>query len=245
MTTIPRWISDPVPGADPQNGPHSVYAEYEVPLDATLLRSASFESALLAAHAKVLAALSGEREVTTGYVAVKGQPPVARRMLVGPGSWQELLALTDLADEVGGADEPPYETVLDPHGGELADDGAVLYLSVGEHTLRLRHRTDVLDAEAAARIAGYHLTALSLMAADPDADHEGQSLLSGAELAFQLDGLAGRTVNSRTAGCTSCSRSGSGSTRTRSRPCRAARSGPTVSSTPGRTRSVGRCWPVG
>jgi len=191
MTTIPRWIPGPVPGENPQSRPHSVYAEYEVPLDTGLLRSASFESALLAAHAKVLAALSGEREVTAGYVAVKGQRPVARRMLVGPGSWRELLALTDLADEVGGADEPPYETVLDPHGGEPGTDGAVLYLSVGERTLRLRHRTDVLDTEAAARIAGYHLTALSLMTADPDADHEGQSLLSGAELAFQLDGLAG------------------------------------------------------
>src|SRR2546428_6250854 len=31
--------------------------------------------------------------------------------------------------------------------------------------LRLRYRTDVLDAECAARIAGYHLTALALTAA--------------------------------------------------------------------------------
>jgi len=174
-----------------------VYAEYEVPFDAGLLRSASFDSALLAAHAKVLAALSGEREVTIGYVAVKGERPVPRRMLVGPGSWRELLALTDLADEVNDAAEPPYETVLDPHGGVPADNGdngaesVVLRLSVGERILRLRHRTDVLDTEAVARIAGYHLTALSLMATDPDADHERQSLLSGAELAFQLDGLAG------------------------------------------------------
>ena len=166
MNTIPRWTPGPVPGDDPQDGRHPVYAEYEVPLDASLLRSASFESALLAAHAKVLAALSGEREVTTGYVAVKGGRPVPRRMLVGPGSWRELLALTDLADEVGAADEPPYETVLDPHGGSPARRRrrrVVLHLSVGERTLRLRHRTDVLDTGAAARIAGYHLTALSLI----------------------------------------------------------------------------------
>ncbi|NEC89999.1 amino acid adenylation domain-containing protein [Streptomyces sp. SID12501] len=194
MNTIPRWIPGPVPGRSPQDGRHSVYAEYEVPLEASLLRSASFESALLAAHAKVLAALSGEREVTTGYVAVKGGRPVPRRMLVGPGSWRDLLALTDLADEVGETEEPTYETVLDPHGGAPSDESAdrtVLHLSVGERTLRLRHRTDVLDTSAAARIAGYHLTALSLMAADPDADHESQSLLAGEELAFQLDGLAG------------------------------------------------------
>ncbi|MEH0417540.1 non-ribosomal peptide synthetase [Streptomyces sp. B21-083] len=190
MNTIPRWTSDQAPGTPEQ----ARYASYEVPLDAGLLRSASFESALLAAHAKVLAMLSGEREVTTGYVAVKGERPVARRMVVGPGSWRELLALTDLADE---PDKALYETVLDPHGGEPGEpgepgaDGTVLHVSVGEHTLRVHHRTDVLDAGAAARIAGYHLTALSLMTAEPDADHERHSLLSEDELAFQLHGLAG------------------------------------------------------
>ncbi|MDX3451115.1 non-ribosomal peptide synthetase [Streptomyces sp. ME02-8801-2C] len=193
MNTIPRWTPGPVPDEDPHHRRHAVYAEYEVPIDDSLLRSDSFEAALLAAHAKVLAALSGEREVVTGYVAVKGERPVPRRMLVGPSSWRELLALTDLAAETGDADEPAYETVLDPHGGEPVDDSAVLHVSVGERTLRLRHRTDVLDAGAAARIAGYHLTALSLLTADPDADHERQSLLSGDELAFQLDGLAGPT----------------------------------------------------
>ena len=49
--------------------------------------------------------------------------------------------------------------------------------------LRVRYRTDVLDADSAARIAGYHLTALDLIAADPDAEHEQQSLLSAGELA--------------------------------------------------------------
>ena len=57
--------------------------------------------------------------------------------------------------------------------------------------LRLRYRTDVLDADCAARIAGYHLTALALIAADPDAEHGRQSLLSAEELHFQLEGLAG------------------------------------------------------
>src|SRR5262249_52754574 len=57
--------------------------------------------------------------------------------------------------------------------------------------LRLRYRMDALDADCAARIAGYHLTALALIAADPDAEHARQSLLSPEELRFQLDGLAG------------------------------------------------------
>src|SRR5207245_9594692 len=58
--------------------------------------------------------------------------------------------------------------------------------------LRLRYRTEVLDASCAARIDGYYLTALLLMTADPDAEHARQSLLSAEELHFQLHGLAGR-----------------------------------------------------
>ncbi len=64
------------------------------------------------------------------------------------------------------------------HGGRLA--------------MRLRHRTDVLDGDCAARIAGYHLAALALLAAEPDAEHARQSLLSAAEVHHQLEGLAGR-----------------------------------------------------
>ena len=58
--------------------------------------------------------------------------------------------------------------------------------------LRLGYRTEVLDTDCAARIAGYHLRALELIAADPDAEHRGQSLLSAEELHFQVEGLAGR-----------------------------------------------------
>ena len=61
----------------------------------------------------------------------------------------------------------------------------------GQLGLRLRYRTDVVDADGAARIAGYHLSALELMAADLDAEHRRQSLLSAEELHFQLEGLAG------------------------------------------------------
>ena len=70
-------------------------------------------------------------------------------------------------------------------GDEVAsgpDDGA-LHARVTGRTLRLCYRTDVLDAAAAARIAGYHLAAL----ADPGR----RSLLSEEELRFQLEELAG------------------------------------------------------
>ncbi|GGL82254.1 hypothetical protein GCM10010129_27560 [Streptomyces fumigatiscleroticus] len=177
MNTIPQWTGDPVPGV----------AEYEVPFPEGLPRE---PSALLAAHAKVLAALSGESEVRTGLVPAKGEPPEARRLTAGAGTWRELLR--QAADTTGQQDGHGFETVLDPYGGDAADgDGTVLHVSVTDRTLRLTHRTDVLDGEAAARVAGYHLTALALLARDPDAEHERQSLLSEAELRFQLDGLAG------------------------------------------------------
>ncbi|NUR64286.1 MAG: AMP-binding protein, partial [Streptomyces sp.] len=53
----------------------------------------------------------------------------------------------------------------------------------GDRVLRLRYRTDVLDREAAARIAGYHLAALTAPVR--------HSLLSEAELRHQLEELAG------------------------------------------------------
>ncbi|EME52477.1 non-ribosomal peptide synthetase [Amycolatopsis decaplanina DSM 44594] len=213
FTTIPRWTTDPVPGV----------AEREVPIPAeemaTLWRLADeltvpLSSVLLAAHAKVLAALSGEREVTTGYVAVAGGRPLPCRLTTEPSSWRALLLGThraesellshkdfpvdDLRRELG-LIEPSFSTVFDPTGAVVPGDdqalaeNTVLWLGISRHSgqLVLRYRTDVIDAGCAARIAGYHRTALALIAADPDAEHGRQSLLSAEELHFQLNGLAG------------------------------------------------------
>ena len=83
--------------------------------------------------------------------------------------------------DLSGAAEVGAETVL--HVGFPERNG--------RRVLRLRYRTDRLDAGCAARIAGYHLTALRQIIANPDAEHRAQSLLSAQELRFQLDGLAG------------------------------------------------------
>ncbi|MFE4263684.1 amino acid adenylation domain-containing protein [Streptomyces sp. NPDC056883] len=224
---LPRWNPAPVAGV----------AEYETQVSAgraTALRrladdlGVSLNCVLLTAHAKVLAALSGEQEISTGYVATAGGRPLPCRLTTGPGSWRTLLRQThhtiahllanqdfsvdDLRHELG-LTEAPFETVLDPTGiaGALPDADAdanqapdssilpadtALWTGIAHHddgrlTLRLRYRTDVLDADCAARIAGYHLTALASIAADPDAEHAGQGLLSAEELRFQLHGLAG------------------------------------------------------
>ena len=209
-TEIPRWAVHSVPGV----------ADHETAIPDELtaaLRRVSEEVAvplgcvLLAAHAKVLAALSGERDVVTGYLAERGGQPLPCRLTTEAASWRTLLLDThraesevlshqhfpvdDLRHELG-MSEPPFETLFAPSddGAELAEDTVLLVGVSAQHgrlTLRLRYRTDVLDAACATRIAGYHLAALALVADDPDADHERQSLLSADEIEFQLDGLAG------------------------------------------------------
>jgi non-ribosomal peptide synthetase component F len=210
LTAIPRWTLDPVRGVAWHQAtiPDELVAalrrladELEVPLS----------SVLLAAHAKVLAALCGEREVATGYVAEEGGQPLPCRLTTEPGSWRALLLDTcrveaellshryfpvdDLRRELG-LTEPSFETVFDPtgDGDDLAEDTVLrvgISRSYGRLVARLRYRTDVLDADCAARISGYHLAALARIAADPDAQHGRQSLLSTEEVRHQLEGLAG------------------------------------------------------
>ncbi|MGW1894344.1 non-ribosomal peptide synthetase [Streptomyces sp. NPDC002004] len=216
-TAVPRWTLDPMPGT-------STY-EATVPGEVTeaLSRladelSVPLESVVLAAHLKALAALSGEHEVVTGYVADGADEPLPCRVHTGPGPWRALLSdahravsellahphapIGELRGELG-LSGPLFETLFDPAEPERPGPAAARSLSgdavlrvgcarpAGRLVLRLHHRTDVVDAECAARIGGYHLTALALIAAAPDAAHERQSLLSAEEVRLQLEGMAG------------------------------------------------------
>jgi amino acid adenylation domain-containing protein len=209
LTPIPRWTLHPVAGV----GEH----EATIPEDlvAVLRRLADglampFSSVVLAAHAKVLAELSGDRDVVTGYVhgdrealpcRLTGEANTWRRLLLDTHrAVSELLRLKDFpVDDLRrdlGLSGPPVETVFSPGGaGDDVAEDIVLWLGLahldGHPLLRLRYRTDVLDADSAARVAGYHLAALALIAEDPDAEHGRQSLLSPEERRFQLEGLAG------------------------------------------------------
>ena len=204
-TAVPRWATDPATGhrrargADPgRRGRAGCAADgSDVPLG----------SLLLAAHAAVLAALSGERDVVTGYVAEAGRAgrcPVRCRS--SRARWRELLHAHRRAEEelLAHADFPVEELRATGLTGPRSD--AVFGHAATSPTtrccgwgstnaegpaLRLRYRTDVLDAAAAARIAGYHLTALHRLVTEPDAELDRHSLLSAAEIAFQIDGLAG------------------------------------------------------
>ncbi|MEU6553443.1 amino acid adenylation domain-containing protein [Streptomyces sp. NPDC046915] len=210
VTPVPRWAPEPVAGV----------AEYEATVPdavAAAVRELARRSAvpvsavLLAAHTKVLAAVSGEREVVTGYVAGERGGPLPCRLTVPDGTWRSLVSeahrvqaellthrhfpVEELRQELTVAG-PSYEVVFDPAGAEggLVDDAALgvgWWDRDGRLSVRLRYRTQVLDTDCAARVGGYHLAALRLIAADPDADHTRQSLLSADEVHEQIEGLAG------------------------------------------------------
>jgi amino acid adenylation domain-containing protein len=207
---VPRWTVNPMPGT----------AEYATPIpdDCVVALCKLVDglgiplgAAMLSAHAKVISALSGERQFTTGYVAAEGAQPLPCVLSTEADSWRGLLLdcrrsetdllrhkefpVTELMREMK-VSTALFDTVVDTTGADadLAEDTA-LRMTVSprgaELQLRLRYRTDAFDADSAARIAGYYLTALALMATEPDAHHGRQSLLSPAERRFQLDGLAG------------------------------------------------------
>src|SRR5919112_3883386 len=134
-TVIPRWTLEPVPGV----GECAV----TIPQDAVpALREPEVSSGavLLAAHAVVLAALSGERDVVTGYVAAGGRV-LPCRLTTEPGPWRSVVGeaaraegdlLTHAEVEVedlrrrlgvaGGAFTPMF----DPPGGGGPGGGAAL-----------------------------------------------------------------------------------------------------------------------
>lgn len=210
FSAVPAWS----PGSAPGTAEH----EAEIPdgVAAALRRLArelgvTFPSVVLAAHLKVLSALSGEPGGGCGYVPVPGSAPLPCHLAIGPGSWRSLLlavhrtaaamtALRDfpvdaLRDELGLPCSRPA-AVFDPYGADgPADPAPALRVALASRgrrrLLRLRHRLDVIDGEYAARIAGYHLTALALIADDPDAAPGPQSVVGAAETHHQLTALAG------------------------------------------------------
>ncbi len=212
-TAVPRWTHRPRPGVaerlaavpgDVAGAVRRLAGELDVPVG----------SVLLAAHARVLASLSGEAEVVVGY-ACAGAPPVPLRLRTTTGSWRALVEAAaraeaevrarleglDPAEPAGvrrepGAAEPGFDAVLAADGADPEALPATVFQVTlvddrGLAAVWLRYRTDALDADAAARVAGYHVTALTLAAAGPDTDPARACLLSDEERHHQVRGLAG------------------------------------------------------
>jgi amino acid adenylation domain-containing protein len=161
-TAIPRWTLNPMASVGQHAGaiPGDLVAAVRRLADTM---GVPLSSVLLAAHAKVLATLSGEREVMTSYVArpggqaggqpdgPPGGPALPCRLATGAGSWRELLLDTcraeaqllahrhfgvgELRRELGLTGRPP-ETVFDPDEGASGgelDTGTVLGVGIAEY----------------------------------------------------------------------------------------------------------------
>ncbi|MFB7503880.1 non-ribosomal peptide synthetase [Streptomyces broussonetiae] len=201
---IPRWVP---PGGVPEGASERAELTRQVPVRLAartrlLARrsAAGWEAALVAAHTVVLSALSGESALVTGYLPPASAlecAPQPRALTLQDATWRELLATSERA--AGTPADGAFETVLDlghldgPPARPAPDTVLTTSLRYGPDgpALLLSYRTDVLDAEAADRIAGYYLTALEQMAATPDAPSRGRVLLSEAEYHHQIHELSG------------------------------------------------------
>ena len=90
---IPRWTTtrERDMGEQVSAIPADVVAAVRERSDESAIQLGSL---LLAAHAAVLALLSGERDVVTGYVPAPGAWPLPCPLSVEPGTWRELLSRT-------------------------------------------------------------------------------------------------------------------------------------------------------
>ncbi|WP_256914744.1 non-ribosomal peptide synthetase [Streptomyces hilarionis] len=165
-TAVPRWRA--TIGSAPGTATVGIPLEHE-----------PTPTQLSAAHAKVVALLSGEDEVALG--------PVPLLVPVAGATWA---GLVDRVRDAAAAPGHGFETVVGATPGTLPD-GVVFGVSVADGALVLTYRTEDFDADHATRVAGYHRTALGRIAAEPDAPHEERSLLSAEERRHQLVGMAG------------------------------------------------------
>ncbi|MCD7440494.1 amino acid adenylation domain-containing protein [Streptomyces lincolnensis] len=209
-TRIPRWTM-------PLSEERGV-AEHREELPASLTHALedraggpgpALAALLLAAHARVLATLVSEPDLLIGVVPGAGRDEVPLRLTVADSAWAELAVRAGRALAAPHRTEARPEVVFDlsavaapaadapdadARTGGL-DEGVVLRVAVARDTaglsLRLVYDRAHIDAEYVARLAGYHLRALHLLATDPGAPHHRQSLLSDEEVDTQLHGLAG------------------------------------------------------
>ncbi|MGW6905199.1 non-ribosomal peptide synthetase [Streptomyces sp. NPDC054940] len=208
---VPRWTTGDETGAR-----RGVTAELVLPPELTArLRTVAVEGAvpldavLLAAHLRVVAALTSDQNPVTGYVPADGDPGAPRSLGVSGvlrHSWHELVrqaaaAASRPAPVPTPASEPYHESVLDLSTTDLSTTDPAphvappLWVRIALHadrvTVRARSRSDVMSEAQLIRIVGYHGRALELLAAHPDAPAGERSLLAEDERHFQIYGLAG------------------------------------------------------
>ncbi|GAA0677353.1 amino acid adenylation domain-containing protein [Streptomyces malaysiensis subsp. malaysiensis] len=172
------------------------------------------EPLILTALMKVLSTVTAEKTVAVGYFPAAGPDgwttPHTLTVQVPDGSWRDVVAAVCTGREQASADRPvdhdgtPHDIVLDmrPSAAHAdtdrpippAPDTALQVIWTADTDrpeLRLRHRTDIIDATYAARLAAYVRTAVEQLTTTPDAEHHLQDLLSDEERKRHVTGLAG------------------------------------------------------
>jgi amino acid adenylation domain-containing protein len=204
VTVVPRWARERRPG----RGRIDVAVPEDVRLAVEALSrmlGVTPASVWMAAHARVLQALSGEADVVTGWKDGAGTWPCG--LDVGVGSWRALVssahnrqaqAEREGRAQASGLFEVVFSEVVsgtgDDGGSGFAEGvvvGVFLDGGAGGGVLGVRYRRDVLDEDAAFRIAGYHLAAVRHLVADPDSDPGDVDLVGPEERRVQLEQLAG------------------------------------------------------
>ncbi|MFE1173371.1 amino acid adenylation domain-containing protein [Streptomyces sp. NPDC058773] len=214
FTPLPRWSGTPadLPAVHRTAIPAGPAGEL---LRRSERQGLSPDTLLLAAHLRVLAAVTGDSAVVTGFLPEKAtrKSPLPLRAALSGGSWAELVTeAAGLADEVQGHSvtdldalragtgrtAPLFDTVLvagRAAGPEDLTDGTVLAAGLartgGRLELVLSHRQSAVDEAQAGRFAGYLLAALAEVAERPDADHQEWTPVPEREVAQQLTEFAG------------------------------------------------------
>ncbi|MER6993997.1 non-ribosomal peptide synthetase [Saccharopolyspora hirsuta] len=198
-TPLPRWADrGPATG---DTGVHEVQLAPGAARGAARALGVPVEVALLTAHVKVIAAVTGEPQVLTGYRPEQVVLPCSVA-LSDEDSWRALASAVHDAEADLRANEPcpadlldsgsPIDAVLDlsdgpdalPHPLRVRADAA------GDR-LRLSFRPGEFSADQVERLGEYYRAAIDLMTRQPGERHTSASLLPLAELELQLDGLAG------------------------------------------------------
>ncbi|MEV0265655.1 amino acid adenylation domain-containing protein [Streptomyces sp. NPDC050617] len=208
-TSAPRWTERHKPGQG--TGEHRGRIPEELVADlrrAAIRLGTDLTALLLAAHARVLATVTAEHELNTGQVRTADAAPTALRLTVADSTWAELVraagesasweaarAAEIVCDLAALEDRRPEAPCSAEAVDDALGDGVLLRVAFAPDgaglSLRVLFDRATLNEEYAARLTGYHLTALRFLAADPDAQHHRQSLLSPAETETQLYGLSG------------------------------------------------------
>jgi amino acid adenylation domain-containing protein len=201
-TLLPRWVARPTP----DGAREGTYLRDVDPAAATGVRrvardlDVSWMAIALAAHVRVLATLSGDPTVTTGLRLAGTDRVATRGLAVAAGGWTELVRAAEEAvlgsRDDGDTGEPP-DTILDLRDEAIdgPGDAGALCTSVrwdGDSlVVVLGYRTDAVDTDYAARLAGYYVTALACLVAAPEREHAACCLVTVEEREMQRAALCG------------------------------------------------------